>query len=333
MEGIELPYPNLNWQGDYSYYQPRIDTIYVSKGKQFGVHKGVAADNPISPYKLDGTMNLWELKIPAYTFKPSDVVITYIENKRYTMKDIGKIEKRLNNVEYYTALTLLEKDAESLVIKDAAGLDRFKNGIIVDDFAGHRVGDVLNSDYKCAVDFQKRELRPSFFSNVADLTFESGSSTSVQQTGDLITLPFTESVFLSQTQATSFSSVNPFDVQHWMGVLALDPPGDIWVAKNNRPEVIVNATGENDAWQMLAGLGWGSQWSDWQDIGTGRNERVVDRGAANWQGRALVQRQTFAVDQLQSRQGIRTEIVGSETVNQSLVYHVLMSRWNKILHY
>ena len=57
--------------------------------------------------------------------------------------------------------------------------------------------------------------------------------------------------------------------------------------------LVVNATGENDAWEALAGLGWGSQWNDWQDIGTGRNERVVSRGEANWRGRALVQRQTF----------------------------------------
>ena len=318
LSGVEFPYPNLNWQADYSYYQPRIDVVYISKEKKFGVHKGVSSDNPVPPYKLDHTMSLWELKIPAYTFKPTDVISRYIENKRYTMKDIGKLERRLNNVEYYTALTLLEKEAEALVVKDAAGLDRFKNGILVDDFAGHSIGDVRNADYKCAVDYQSRELRPSFLSNMADLTYISGSSTGVQKTGDLITLPYTTTALVSQTQATSFTSVNPFDVQHWMGVLSLSPSSDIWVAKNNRPEVIVNATGENDAWEMLAGLGWGSQWSDWQDIGTGRNERVVARGEAGWQGRALVQRQTFAIDQLQSRNGIRTEIVGSETVNQSL---------------
>lgn len=318
MAGMEFPYPNTNWQADYSYYQPRIDIVYLSKEKKFGVHKGASSNNPVPPYKLDNTMSLWELRIPAYTFKPSDVVVKYIENKRYTMKDIGKLEKRLNNVEYYTALTLLEKDAEALVIKDAAGLDRFKNGILVDDFAGHSIGDVRNADYKCAVDYQSRYLRPSFLSNMADLTYISGSSTGVQKTGDLITLPYTTTALVSQTQATSFTSVNPFDVQHWMGVITLSPSSDMWVAKNNRPEVIINATGENDAWEMLAGLGWGSQWGDWQDIGTGRNERVVDRGTANWQGRALVQRQTFAVDQLQSRQGIRTEIVGSDTVNQSL---------------
>ena len=318
MSGMEFPYPNTNWQADYSYYQPRIDMVYLSKEKAFGVHKGVSSDNPVPPYKLDHTMSLWELRIPAYTFKPGDVVVKYIENKRYTMKDIGKLEKRLNNVEYYTALTLLEKDAEALVIKDTAGLDRFKNGILVDDFAGHSIGDVRSADYQCAIDFQQRELRPPFLSNMSDLLYQSGSSTGVQKTGDLITLPYTTTALISQTQATSFSSVNPFDVQNWHGVISLSPDSDMWVAQNNRPDVIVNATGENDAWEMLAGLGWGSQWNDWQDIGTGRNERVVDRGDARWQGASLVQRQTFAVDQLQSRTGIRTEIVGSDTVNQSL---------------
>ena len=197
------------------------------------------------------------------------------------MKDIGKLEKRLNNVEYYTALTFLEKDAEALVIKDGAGLDRFKNGILVDDFAGHSIGDVNSADYKCAIDFQNRQLRAPFYSDLADLTYQSGQSTGVTKTGDLITLPFTTTAFVTQTQATSFTSVNPFDIQHWLGVITLDPPSDTWVAKNNRPDVIVNATGENDAWEQLAGLGWGSQWNDWQDIGTGRNERVESRGEAN----------------------------------------------------
>ena len=318
MQNSEIPYPNTNWQADYQYYQPRIDTVYLGKDKKFGVHKGVPSDNPVAPYRLDATMNLWELKIPSYTFQPTDVTAVYLENKRYTMKDIGKMERRLNNVEYYTALSLLEKDAEALIIKDAAGLERFKNGILVDDYAGHSVGDVFSQDYKCAIDFTNRLLRPPFYSNLSDLTYVSGSSTGVQQTGDLITLPYTSTAFITQTQATTFVSVNPFDVQHWQGVIDLSPPSDIWVAKNNRPDVIVNATGEHDAWEALAGLGWGSQWNDWQDIGTGRNERVVSRGEANWRGRALVQRQTFAVDQLQSRQGIRTEIVGSDTVNQSL---------------
>ena len=45
---------------------------------------------------------------------------------------------------------------------------------------------------------------------------------------------------------------------------------------------------------------------------------MVSAGQAAWQGRRLVQRQTYAVDQTQTRQGIRTEIVGSDTVLASL---------------
>jgi hypothetical protein len=327
LSGAELPYPNLNWQADYSYYQPRIDTIYLSKEKKFGVHKGVSSDNPVPPFRLDNTMSLYKLRIPAYTFKPADVTATYIENKRYTMKDIGKLERRLNNVEYYTALTLLEKDAEALVIKDAAGLDRFKNGILVDDFAGHNIGDVTNADYKCAIDFKHRELRPSFSSNIVDLSYISGSSTGVQKTGDLISLPYTTTSFVTQTQASTFLNVNPFNVTAWVGVLNLDPPNDNWVADNNRPDVVINATGENDAWEALAGLGFGSQWNDWQDMGAGQNLEILEEGP-RWLPpghgrRQFLQRQTVSVDQAQSRSGIRTQIVGSETVESSLGERVI----------
>ena len=318
MSGTELPYPNTNWQADYSYYQPRIDTIYLSKEKKFGVHQGVASDNPVPPVRLDNTMSLYQLEVPAYTFQPTDVISTYIENKRYTMKDIGKLERRLNNVEYYTALSLLEKDAEQLVIKDTAGLDRFKNGILVDDFAGHSIGDVKNADYKCSIDFKDRQLRPPFQSNLADLSYISGSSTGVTKTGDLITLPFTTTAFVSQTQASTFVNVNPFNVTAWVGTLDLNPPNDNWVATNNRPEVVVNATGENDAWEQLAGLGFGSQWNDWQDMGGGRNEREVSRTAGHRGIGRMWDNVTFATDQIQSRQGVRTEIIGSETVEASL---------------
>ena len=128
MANIELPKPNTNWQADYSYYLPRVDRIFLSNEKKFGVNKGTPSLDAIPPSRLDGTMDLYTVYIPAYTFNSSDVTIQYIENKRYTMRDIGKLEKRINNLEYYTNLSLLEKETEELVIKDAAGLDRFKNG-------------------------------------------------------------------------------------------------------------------------------------------------------------------------------------------------------------
>ena len=52
------------------------------------------------------------------------------------MRDIGKIEKRIEKLEYYTVLSLLEQDTFNTQIKDEFGNDRFKNGILVDNFEG-----------------------------------------------------------------------------------------------------------------------------------------------------------------------------------------------------
>ena len=117
------------------------------------------------------------------------------------MRDIGRIQRRVENIEYYTQLSLLESDAKSMQIQDADGFDRFKNGIIVDNFTGHGVGEVSSNDYKNSMDIAKGELRPAFHQNNINL-IESDSalanSTAMttairttngyQKTGDLINI-------------------------------------------------------------------------------------------------------------------------------------------------
>ena len=319
ISNVELPAPNTNWSADYSYYLPRTDTVYLSRERKFGSNKGVPSLIPVPPIRLDGTMNLYILEIPAYTFKATDVNAKYIENKRYTMRDIGRLEKRIDNLEYYTSLSLLESETENLTIKDAAtGLDRFKNGILADSFRGHSVGDVASSDYKCAIDFNEKILRPSFNSENTDVVYDSGDSTGVQKTGDLITLPYSTVSFVDQPIASKSINVNPYAVLAWVGTVDLTPPNDNWIDTTTQPEVVVNLQGENDAWSRLVGLGFGTQFNDWMDIGTGRNERVVGTQGNFTSGRAIIQRQTVEVDQQQTRTGIRNEITGTETVRNSI---------------
>ena len=64
------------------------------------------------------------------------------------MRDIGRLKDRIERIESVTALSLLERDAESFEIQDANGLNRFKSGFIVDNFSGHRVGQTIHKDYK-----------------------------------------------------------------------------------------------------------------------------------------------------------------------------------------
>ena len=58
-------------------------------------------------------MELFELYVPAYTKKPEDVRITRKDHKRFTMRDVGRLEKRINNLEAVTTLSLLEQEIQN----------------------------------------------------------------------------------------------------------------------------------------------------------------------------------------------------------------------------
>ena len=40
-------------------------------------------------------MTVATLELPAYVYDPEDIKITVVDNRRYTMRDIGKIEDRV----------------------------------------------------------------------------------------------------------------------------------------------------------------------------------------------------------------------------------------------
>ena len=229
---------NADVTADFEYYLNRIDKIFITREGEIKVLKGASALNPLEPGNLDGHLLLATLTIPSYTLNTADVIIDKEDNSRYTMRDIGRLENRIKNIEYYTQLSLLEADAQSLQIQDADGFDRFKNGFVVDNFSGHNVGDVGNNDYKLSIDRARGEARTPFNEDVIELTEVDDDLTSIlaadrtaanySKTGDLITLPYTESIYLQQPYATKTENLNPFLVFDWIGDITLDPPVDEW---------------------------------------------------------------------------------------------------------
>ena len=248
-------------------YLGRKDKLTLTKDRVFNVIEGVSSDDPILPADDEDAMTLYNLDISPYTFNASDVDTQYIDNRRFTMRDIGKIEKRVDSLEYYTALSLLEKEASDLSIKDGStGTERFKNGILVDSFNGHNIGDVSNADFKAAIDFEMKELRPTFSSDAFKFTFDdgpSGSSANTAKTGDLITLAYTSSNLVVQPLASNTESLNPFGTNQLNGQLTLSPPSDVWFSETGRPLVLINLEGLNDHWVEGTENGFGRQWDDW----------------------------------------------------------------------
>ena len=77
---------------------------------------------------------MFELFIPAYTKDISKIRVRSFDHRRYTMKDIGRINNRVTNLERVTSLSLLELNTQNLQIQDAEGFNRFKTGFFADAF-------------------------------------------------------------------------------------------------------------------------------------------------------------------------------------------------------
>ena len=137
----------------------RIDGIYLNKKGEFVLKEGNSSQNPTKPELIDDAIPLYYY-IPAFTTSSRDVRITPVDNRRYTMRDIGKLEKRIERLEYYTTLSILEQQGfPNMQIKDSIGLDRFKTGFVVDNFETHRIGQISSDDYKCSIDTQQSVMR------------------------------------------------------------------------------------------------------------------------------------------------------------------------------
>ena len=227
------------------------------------------------------------LTIPSYTLNTDEVIVQKQDNRRFTMRDIGRLEKRIQNIEYYTQLSLLEADAQSLQIQDANGFDRFKNGFVVDNFTGHNVGDVGNNDYKLAIDRVRGEARPMFNEDNIELEEIDEDGTSIvaadrtaanyQLTGDVITLPYSETSVIDQPFATKSENLQPYMIFNWIGDIDLDPPLDEWKETSRAPDIVVNLNGTFDNLRRAMGLSnenisdipLGTEWNEWQDQWSG----------------------------------------------------------------
>ena len=145
----------------YEYYVDRIDTIYLKKDGKFIVKKGAGSNDPQSSQTIDDAIKVFKVYIPAFTDTLRKVKIFPVENKRFTMRDISKLEKRIERVERYTMLSVLEQSALNTQIKDAStGLDRFKTGFAVDNFENFNLSNINSVDFKCALDLTRGALRP-----------------------------------------------------------------------------------------------------------------------------------------------------------------------------
>ena len=70
---------------------------------QVEVIKGESADIPQSPVLADDAMEIAQIYFPPYLYNTAkDPKILLRDNRRFTMRDIGALENRIENIEEVT---------------------------------------------------------------------------------------------------------------------------------------------------------------------------------------------------------------------------------------
>ena len=232
---------------DYSYYQGRMDRLYLTKDGVFTVKQGEPSRIPRLPLPNEEAFPVASLSLPPYIRNASsEVLVKKIPHKRYTMRDIGGLEHRIKNLENYTTLSLLETDTKNLSIKDPnTGLDKFKSGFFVDNFRNHNSHN-LTGESKFDIDMERSECRPRSTERNVALMYETVSTqanpitsdyrwvedfadANISKKGHAVTLDFTEVEFLSQPLATTVENLNPFHIALYAGSIELTPSSDFWI--------------------------------------------------------------------------------------------------------
>lgn len=221
----KFPAPDSELSAQISFYQGRTDRIVIDETNSIYSIKGTPGTyaEPEQP-KNALTINL--LKIPPYPSLPyvlsaqtiaiADTKIanerystkrlndyrinapldagdrTLLQPRGYTMQDIGQLERRISDLEYYTSLSLAETMAQKRSIPGFDGLERFKFGFFVDGFEDYKYSDLSNPGYSAAI--IDGYLSPKVSEYNINLQ-QAGTDTSP-------TLPYNEVNFISQTRAT-----------------------------------------------------------------------------------------------------------------------------------
>jgi hypothetical protein len=300
---------------DYSYYQGRIDRLFLHKDGKFQLKFGVPSDDPTrsKPESIDNAIEIAEMRYPPYLHNTQQASIKFLKYKRFQMRDIKRLEDRIKKLEYYTQLSLLESNTANQFISDANGLNRFKSGFFVDNFTSFKTQD-LRIGKRNSIDQTGQILRPKHITNsvtlqtgpVVDVDSTEDQRTSaiegvnIRKQNDIVSLEYSELEWINQPFATRTESVTPFLISFWQGTISLTPSSDNWVTPNEIKAKTIDTIGNytqvmseaEEKFGVDPETGFASElWNSWENnwsgttsqtentvTGTSASDRTFGRG-------------------------------------------------------
>jgi hypothetical protein len=206
-------------------------------------------------------MELYRLAVNPYTLNDSDVSLTYVDNRRYTMRDIADLETRMDKIEEITTLNMLELETATLEVLDSNGNNRLKVGLTADNFVDHFQSARSSIEYKASTDAFNRELRPPFIARSSELVYDSDNSQFVSLIGDTVYPLYDEVVYSTNSTASEATPVNNFNLGVVVGNITSSPASDTWYDIDRQPAKIIDGGVKIDPANASLWNDWGFNWS------------------------------------------------------------------------
>ena len=187
----KFPAPDALFTTDVEYYLGRTDSIVIPSNTNITVYTGNPSPNlskRLEPNIPPKSLKLQSISVPAYPNLTTTISLAtkaLIDTKTYNSKNLNErlqkhvilptfdantvalnqpvaptadkvshLERRINTLEYYQALTLLETSITNKIIPSSinGSINRFKYGFFVDDFSTKLYSDVNNPQYFASIE-------------------------------------------------------------------------------------------------------------------------------------------------------------------------------------
>lgn len=237
---IELPKDGTTITADVTYNLGTANKLVIDRNSNLSLIEGAPSFTPTFPDKLEGTLPLFDVVMNPATLNDSDTSLSRFNYRRFTMKDIGQIEKRVDKLEEFTTLNLLEIDTKNFEVLDSSGNNRTKSGFLVDNFKNHTMSQLVPSnEYRASLDLRNQHLRPQTHEDQIRMIYDSATSVDTIKKGDNVYPTHDEVLFIDQTTASKAIKINPFAVTIYTGTISLSPSTDEWRDVERLPDKVV----------------------------------------------------------------------------------------------
>lgn len=312
-----LPQPTDLVTSTNEYYLSKSYRLAIDQEGILRIIQGNEGFNPTPPVKVAQTLPLYNFALRGNTLNDSDLTMRKLDHRRYTMKDIDRLEKRVASIEELTSLNMLELATDNFEVLDSAGLNRTKSGFFVDNFTTHAFSDT-RAGYRAAIDATKGLLRPLCHTDNIRLVFDSDTASGIVRKGDNLYLEHTEEIWIDNPFATKAVKINPFDTSVYTGNMHLSPASDEWRDKEIGSRTVIDLGTELSLdlakhWDEWA-WNWGGK--DLEELSVGDNTDTFDHSSG------YITRKT--VNKVVSS-AIVEEVIG-ERVLQSAILPFIRSR-------